>query len=577
VSAPSVGPRRDDPPDSQTERQDLAQAREQARAQVRHQEPQPADPRDHRGDTRPDVGRIWRPKAFVGFGDEADYAQIQIVLARTARPRASVVTFTERVHALPEVRCAFPISTAAADADHAAGGTACGDAAGARDAMPSFVPCGQLMHAVYKRADRWHYRSSVCADARHNTMVPSLIEGPVLAAVAARFTAPALAAALDHAWLVSAAERQRLPTLRRHAEQSESYARMALEMAITHAADGDADAASHAQASAARYRRDAREARERLAAFAADASRIGALLDDDAARVVALATDLPALFARAASHSGVVRRLVSSLLTAVHIRRRSVGLLDVGIEYPTGAVEWLQVTTMTVRAHQPERVYALGRLSEGADAATVSSELNALRGEEKFRTGWTPERVTGLALQWKDRDPNEDALTKRGRQRMRPGSPGHYDAVAAGRPFGPNKGRYAGESVDRLAPVLEAGVSVAALAKAVGASHATVWQRVLRGKLGRAVFREGTLYLAGASSHVDRQFPEYARRRVATDAGWPLKDVALVAHLAAKLGHDTDYVERRANAASGMRTDACNRKYARRSDVEPPPRRITEA
>ncbi|HEU4700003.1 MAG TPA: recombinase family protein [Gemmatimonadales bacterium] len=459
---------------------------------------------------KPRVTTVTAELAFPGLRAPTDLPAVQFALKNLTHPWKRGEYAGPRNHALPLVRCSVP--------------------------RPTGAPCGRKLVPAYSAEGRAYY-SGECSARRHQTAIDrELLDPTVLQVVAEVFRPEVLTAAVTRIRLQLGAEASRRRELEREVSTLTGKAEYAAELAFEARQRGESDAELHWKELSENHRRmrQAKEAELKQLAQALTASK--AVQEAEWASLLELATDVPALLARAAEHEGMTRRVMQSLIRGVSVRGIGRYLYFVEVHFPFGEPVARLALSQALQCRQPEAAYAAAQLGPWLDpakqgapeaierVAAVTDTLNRhRRPTARLIATWTPDRVWTAAFQ--------------------------YDLLQmAGRRDGPYR-------------------SPEVLAAEIGAPEEVVLNVALGGHFGAACVMEGQVRFAPTPREVALAFPEAVRHAVAAQQGWPVEDTITLAELAATV--DWDYQRIRHHVRTAQATDAAGRYYVRRSQAQP--------
>lgn len=416
----------------------------------------------------------------------------------------------ERQHTIPELRCMHR------------------DAAG--------EVCGSKLYPSHDEGEHSGYVSDVCSVKGHVGSVPAQLDAVVLQMLTESLPPAVLSQHLDHKRLQAASrsgERVRLE--RRRAELTAKHT-SAGESEMEAKVRNDAEDYEFYRQKRIAYTADLRQIEREITLLGDDEDALRRATADDVAQVTALGRDIPALVGRLGDHPGLARRLLRECVTAVHVTSPGKYAFRVALEFPTGVRVERWLFMQPVPSTQPTRVFAYASMRAGRNAQEIGDEIANLLGGE-FARRWTPRRVMGAALMHE-----------------------HVE------PIQPRRG-------DHLA--------VTALAARLREPKDDVLRQALRGNLGPARPNETTadgkthdvLLLAPTERELHSAFPEYARRSVAHERGWPIKDTKRLADAARETWQPDAAIMERTKARDGsvpIAHDLAKRAYVRLSLVRVP-------
>jgi hypothetical protein len=433
--------------------------------------------------------------------------------------------------------------------------TASGDTVCANRLYPSTGP-----RANGKR----QYIGRGCQSLAHVTTAPGTLDAVVRQLLVSAFSPGAVRAAIDRAWLEGPSARESAAKLEAQLAELEALIEAAEESEERARAAGETQKEARAAARAKRYEQRAEPLRRQVEQLRRGASESDRLSAADAARVLALATDLGEVFELAAQVEGGVRRVMRALLRRVWLRR-SGALVDVGLEYPSGRVEWHVVLTRRVHATDAERAFACGRHAQGATEEQIARELNSQGDRRTTYDTWTPARVRTLldaekAEHHGEADAVEEGAADRPRRKSCAPSRSTRHAVLA--PF--EHERHGQDGTPDEVP----WETVPQLALRVGAPEVAVQRLVLRGVLGTSRWDGRTLRVRPRGRALHRQFRDFGRRDLAGRLGWPEADTISVQDAMRRTGRSFGLITEVARGGSGVGVDLADRHFVRWSEVE---------
>jgi DNA invertase Pin-like site-specific DNA recombinase len=445
---------------------------------------------------------VWEPHAFPSFAAPED--------------RQRVVAFLERGQSKPW-KAKTPIR------DHLLSNVRC---AKLRDGRP----CGRRMTAVRDGPVRLY--GTFCRHPRPHGRASLRIEEPVIEVMLAAFDPTEIRRAVE------GLRRDRDAVLKRRSEAKamldslEAQARAAMDLAIEAKAEDKARLEKLYKERHADLATKAMDMERSLAALCEEEAAIRAVTDEDYKRVLALASDLPSLIERARVDPPLLRRLVGELISAVHVLPLAHGVVELGIEFPTGVRVRRLVETHPANSTQPQRLYAAHRFAKGASADAVAAELGQFLQRNPSFTRFKARRVETMAAMH----------------------------VHAG-DIPPREG-------EQQCP--------RALAARYGVPEALALEATLQGILGPASWADtGTLAVVPTDREVAWAFPEWGRRQVAAQQGWPVEDTVTIPEAMDVLKLTRSAVEARARRTSGAHAFPAYRVWVRKSHVADPEGALT--
>ncbi|MET0397367.1 MAG: recombinase family protein [Longimicrobiaceae bacterium] len=445
---------------------------------------------------------VWETNAFPSFAGAVDYPRVRRILSSGARV-FGVRYPGPRLHPLPSIRCAHVTS---------------------RGTM-----CGSKLTACYQADGTYRYASSWCKGRGHtDASIGPELDDLVIRIVLSVFRGDALRRAMD--------------SLRAHgggilSRRTEVESRVArLQMRVQGAVDRELDARaadnvedqSFWMGERERYRIDLVRAERELAELVREEGRARALRDTELEKLVALASDLPRLLERARGIDGKARAILADLITEIYVRRVTRYVMDVEVEFPTGARVPGRVFTRGMTSTQPQRLYAAMRLAAGASQDEVAKEMNdalaAVWERAPHRLRFDADRVQTAALLNENSEPVQP----------REGTP---------------------QGVRELAVRMDC--------------HPTrVLEAVLEGALGPAAWTTDGLTVVPKERELDRAFPEYARGKIAGQRGWAVLDILPLAEVVTVKGAERQRVQRLARQTNSLVRDDSGRVWVHRKGIE---------
>jgi DNA invertase Pin-like site-specific DNA recombinase len=455
------------------------------------------------------------PAVFPSLFASEDWHEVRTILKQAPQPwKRSARYLGSRVHLLDHIVCTHP--------------------------MRGGVICGQSLRMTYSTAtpNSRTYKSSICQGRGHANQLPVEVEDLVLQVTLEYFQPETLADALSMLEHAGAGEAHRVRTLEREIADRASDIEIAADKSLEARKNGDREEESYWDS----RRRAAREEKEKkgreLAQVKAATDTTRRLTDAERSAVVALASDLPTLFAQARAFDGMGRELMSALVKRVC---KCVDLVEV--EFPTGHTESRLFFTEHVRSSSGERAYAWRALRRWMDldvrqretgkadaaARAVANALNRLVPVTTRHAPWDAERAWALALAHEFHD--------------RVSLSADFDDPSRGEPMGTLR------------------LSVRELAKLAGWSRLTTLRTLLRGRLGEVSVVGDTLQTTVSLAQLHRQVPTIAERAVRAEQGWddgrPVQRlIDLMADLGLKRYRLLGAADRGAAGGRGAATDA---------------------
>lgn len=430
-----------------------------------------------------------------------------------------------RTHVLPNVRCA--------------------------ERLPNGTICnGKLSATSYREDGHYKYKGAKCQEMGHKDHLPKSAEPLVLQVLAQVFRPETFERAADQIRRTAEDNRHRRAELRARLEGLDEEIEFCVDKEHRGRRTGDPEE----EELWIRRRRQAMEERRatdaELKRVEAEDQRVQGLKEEEFDRIRRLAEDVPALLQRArqldlknvrrytegeqtpaeSPPQALLRRIVSRLLRVVRVKHLGRGAYALQIVFSGGGcVTQILVCGGGVRgATRQEGLWAADQLRRGRSATELATQLEAARGRLgrrywKWRP-WDADRVKLAAL-----------FETYGRESSVP--QGTYELIPG-------------------------------LAKRIGEPEDLVWAVALNGRLGGIVMLDGQLLASPNLHQVEKVFPEYARRRVAAENGWPIEETYTLVRLAKDLSLDLASVRgRAARYGAGIACDSNGRFYSRLSSV----------
>jgi hypothetical protein len=454
--------------------------------------------------------------AFPAFASVDDQHRINLLLSGPDRPKIRGRWPGPRNHALHLVCCNHP--------------------------MPYGEICGRRLGAMYN-ADRdgiYRYTSVVCGVRGHRYSLPPQIDDEVLDLVLSVFTSDRLCMELDRIRRDGGAGAVQVERLAEEVSSLVARTEWENRNAFDARRKGKSKAAEFHEAQKERALEELAKKERELERARARSEAVGDISDHEYEQIVALASDLHELIGRARPLVGKVREILRELIGCVHARRLGMYAYHLEVELHSGQRLRRTVIVRHLRAPQPVRALAHGRLAPWLDPAsrsTVKGEKEAMEAAEALAaelnslleggsdSAWTADRLFTAALLYSKHE-NEDRS-------------GPYEDPAE-------------------------------LAAKLRLSAGPLLRAALKGTLGPARAHEGTLALCPTAEELHGAFPALARREVAEQAGWPTQDMVTLKQLARETGWNSYRVERVAEQGAGVLCDAAGRCYTRRSEFQIP-------
>jgi resolvase-like protein len=308
--------------------------------------------------------------AFPAYRPSRDYDQVATILQHPPRPRRHNAEVLDQ-HLLSIVRCAQP--------------------------LPNGRLCGRELHPT-RDPGGWRYVGRECSREGHTMQLwPTTLEGAVLDLVQAVLTPSAVREGLAQFRLSASAATAQLDQADReiahlegdlvNAEASESQSRREARSLLVERAR-ERQVLIHEQLIRARQRRSE---------FAEEAGRLRTLAENDLAKILDLARNLPALLEAGRRTPPILRAFLGQCLKTVWVRRVGTAVFELGVEFPTGAVvqRLLQVKRLDVPG--PAGAWMVAALTRGCSPAEVAAEANRVLGVGTQRTVYSRARVAAAA------------------------------------------------------------------------------------------------------------------------------------------------------------------------------------
>lgn len=436
--------------------------------------------------------------AFPSYADPEDERRIRRIVSEVKRGWKRGAYNGPRRHALDVLRCAERVED------------------GSR--------CGRKMTAMYNSETEYGYYGQPCVARGHGVPhVQGSIDQSVLTIVQEVFDRESIGRAIRALEADAGANLARSRQVQKEIAQLEQKIEDASSLEMQALRDKNLRNQRHWERKREEFVDRKEELEAQFETLRAAEERLRRLGSDDIERVRDLAGALPELLERARrSNPDALREVVRELVEAVHFRRISSFAYEIDVEFPAGERVRRTVWTRNFVCTQPARIWAYGRLVDGADAAVIANELN-LAPPLNHRVPWDADRVRVAADVHVHCEP---------------------EPLRAGE-----------------------GVTAAELAKAYGMAHNDFLAAAFQGYLGPAAYRDGDLLLWPTEPEMHFGLPETARRDVARKTGWPLDDTALLVELSREAGVSRETAKRRAEGESGVVRDANGIRFARRSEV----------
>ena len=365
--------------------------------------------------------------------------------------------------------------------------------------LPGGTPCGYRLTPFYQRridGFRSYGNTWCCARHRWGAQIPrDVLEDTVLQVVRSVFSRQvleALAGTVRREQHGRSEERRRLE--RRAAElgtKIDRARRFQLE-----ADDEDDVRYWRGESQSLREQRTALE--KRLDILEREEADVQSMHDEELEGILRIGFDLDQVLESATQVVGKVRQVLAELVECVYVRTVAEHVYLVEVEFPSGERIVSEVMACGIHSTQPIRLLAHERLASLLEdwierpsqeversvlelAGDLVPDFNRATSHLREFAPWTPDRVLAAAFEHRHR-------TKRQAQRR-----GVHETVSA-------------------------------LAHRVGELESVVLERVLRGELGPAKMIDGQLAIAAERHELHRRFREFARREVASQRGWDLRD-----------------------------------------------------
>ncbi|CAA9370564.1 MAG: hypothetical protein AVDCRST_MAG68-5716 [uncultured Gemmatimonadetes bacterium] len=477
--------------------------------------------------------------AFPSFASADEYAEIRALLQKPKRKYREPLTDKyrgARNFAIPQISC-------------------CHD-------VPGRGACGMRMHAQYARNGEYCYWARQCGVSfDHHFMVSAAAEDFVIDALISALDPVRVRTAVDAVRLAGDTHRVSLSQLSRRRDAAENEARVATEFAV-HArarlmsgvdeatgAKLDADEQAAARDEAEAYAALSRQKRKTVAELCREIERaqsqtrsVAELTGEDLAELATLAGDLRSLIAEARMvdrevdrmmksctaeqrhrlerYEGRVRAVLVAAGIRVFARQLDDGRVELTVEFPRGGRITGVLDCDYGLGSQVERLYIHHETRVmGRDPDVVAREIGRVHRRRAFGAdpGWTAAHVRAAALMH--------------------------------------------EYADAADPPPDAVWPVESLANAVGVGVDEIMTAALRGRLGRGLIENGTLLLEAGEERLDNVFPNYGKRRVAAQTGWPLDEVRTIVEFAQERGILPQAAWGTAQAWETHARDASGRRY----------------
>lgn len=456
--------------------------------------------------------KVTEDNAFPGFAPTEDRARVREILRSGGHPRFLGRWRGPRNHALPRVRCVQP--------------------------MEAGRLCDRKLNAMYSaaRAGEYRYTAVACGIRGHRYSLPASVDALVLRVVRDEFSADRLRSEMERVNRRQGADHTQLQRLEVEVRALEAKAAWENEEARRAHDAGDAALVDF-------HRRLKRQALDELAAKEDEVAKVRAqtesiarFADDEYEQILQLASDFPKLLDRAMCVEGKVREILREVLQRVNVQRVGEHTFAVEVVFWSGQSKSEILVAKRIRTTAAIRALAGARLSHllapkvrrshrgdseaHAKAHALADFINTALGQVRG-PAWDANRVLAAAYMHAE----DDSTLER-------------DAMY---------------------------VDVGTLAKRIGVADRAVLKAALSDLLGPVRADENRLLLAPTSAELHRTFPDYARREVAREAGWPEDDTVELSVLQERAGWDGYRSTRVAERGAGLRTDGAGRTYTRES------------
>lgn len=391
--------------------------------------------------------------------------------------------------------------------------------------LPTGGRCGYLYTAMYVNDGSYTYHSHACKNRGHDLgYVEGSVDQVVIEAVLSIFDPESIRSSIDSVRADEKTVLKRKRQLQREAEKARSDLEAASDLALKANREKNTTEEMHWRK---RWRKlDKLVGQKELALKSVDREEqhLRELSKSDIKRIKALALDLPDLTKRAGeSRPCALRRLLRELVSVVHFRRISGFAYEIEVEFPAGARVFRRIFTRNFVSTQPARIWAHGRLGDGADPDEVAKELN-IAPPLNHRVEWNDERVR-IAAYFHEHAEYSDEVRD-----------GDY--------------RPAGE-----------------LAQDFDITRTEVLKAAFSDHLGPAKYDSGKLWLSPTKRELHFGIPDTAIHDVAREMNWPIEDVISRADVVRETEMSRRRADTKATAGSGLARDATGKIYMRRSEV----------
>jgi hypothetical protein len=139
--------------------------------------------------------------------------------------------------------------------------------------------------------------------------------------------------------------------------------------------------------------------REALGPIIDEEERLRQVGSLDAERVLATATNIRELIARARTVPGALRRLVAECVQCVYVQRLARSTYSVDIQFPTHVVVRRTLITASIRATDGESAYIAARMAVGIEPRLIAGEMNEALKVRRLGAPWHADRVRAVFLQ----------------------------------------------------------------------------------------------------------------------------------------------------------------------------------
>lgn len=390
--------------------------------------------------------------------------------------------------------------------------------------------CGKRMHAMYQPDGTYGYYSHACRYTDHPTqhIKGHVVDDAVLETLLPVLDRERLERALNQLQVAGGIAKTRLRGIEadlQEATRSVKGLTRAVAQAELDSAE-DRKAVLNEELDEAIKRQQAIESA--IHSARADLRDFSALAASDRKRILALASDIPRLIEETQErHPALRRMLISEMVNTIHFNRVSGYAFEMDLTFPGGAKIRRSVLSRNMRVKRAALEWAAGKLSEGLDPNEIAAELNKAP-LHNHHVPWTDERV--------------------------------------------NTAPYAMEHQEL--PPLRQGPheNLADIAQRLGVGYEAVFLAAVGGYLGPGQYRDGDLYLKPSLEELHRTIPEAAKRHVAKEMNWPIRDTVPRAEVSKRTGLSRYKVTTMARKRSGLGQDAASQHWVRVTDFDLEPK-----